>query len=466
MADNLTKFDHIVVLMLENRSFDHMLGSLAHPDHGRRTDVEGLTGNETNHLAGREYPVFHLSKADGNWFPEWEPDPSKWNPRRFQWDPGHQNSSVLNQLKDENGGFVRDFHKHFPSVYPGLIMGYYTAEDLPTYDYLAQEYLVCDHWFSSIEGPTMPNRVYALSGTTLGEVGMPRPPLFRQLKLYESLRTIFEVLDKHDVSWAYYFHDAAYLWTYKRYRKLLGHKNIRRIDEFEKALAEGNLPAVSWIDPDFNHALSHRGNDDHPPSDVRDGQRLVLDIYRAISNSDFRETTLFVITYDEHGGFYDHVRPPTAEDDWPDLRRYGVRVPAIVVSPFVKRGGVSSLHFDHTSIIKTILLKFCQGPNEGIQDWLSKRVKEAIDLSQLLTLESVRPKPAPPDADMFESDSFAGLMALPPVSIAEVESRFDEWDLDEEPIAAADKASELQEMLKALAEDRFENEGSSPTEEL
>jgi len=156
--------------------------------------------------------------------------------------------------------------------------------------------------------------------------------------------------------------------------------------------ASGNLPAVSWIDPNFvDYSVTgpRESNDDHPPSDVMAGQDLVLKLYNAVVNSPAWKKTLLLIVYDEHGGFYDHVEPEDAADDNADFKKFGVRVPAIVVSPWVERGKVSHKVFDHTSIIKTILLRFCRRPDGTIPD-MGARVNNAEPLGTLLTLSTPR----------------------------------------------------------------------------
>jgi phospholipase C len=156
-------------------------------------------------------------------------------------------------------------------------------------------------------------------------------------------------------------------------------------------VAAGRLPAVSWIDPHFKDlkVLGPDSNDDHAPSDVLAGQDLVLTLYHALSSAPTWSKTLFVVTYDEHGGFYDHVEPPAASDDNPDFRRFGVRVPALVVSPLVAKGSSSTallgadFHFDHTSLIKTILTRFCN--TDGNIPAMGTRMAAANHLGHLLT---------------------------------------------------------------------------------
>ena len=143
------------------------------------------------------------------------------------------------------------------------------------------------------------------------------------------------------------------------------------------------MASVNWIDPYF-YLKRNVANDDHPPSDIRKAQKFVAEVYNTLLESPKWDKTMLVIYYDEHGGFYDHVVPPAAEDDFAHLSRYGVRVPAIVVSPWVGEQSVSHTVFDHTSVIKTILERFCRQPDGSIPS-LSRRTDAATDLSCLLT---------------------------------------------------------------------------------
>jgi phospholipase C len=189
---------------------------------------------------------------------------------------------------------------------------------------------------------------------------------------------------------------------------------------FLEDAASGNLPGVAWIDPNFaDLRLGPTGsNDDHPPSDVTAAQDLVLKLYNAVVSSPAWPKTMLVITYDEHGGFFDHVQPGPAEDDFPACANYGVRVPAIVVSPWVEPRGVSHTVFDHTSIIKTILLRFCRQPDGSIPD-MGKRVAAAKHLGELLQLPAARaPTPQAEVQPLIEHvadwrrDLFVGRMEL------------------------------------------------------
>jgi phospholipase C len=400
-AKRLDAIDHIVVLMLENRSFDHMLGYLSLPaEKGGtgRADVDGLKGVDTNFNVydGVNYPIHPLDRTQ--FVGEVE-------------DPDHAGDSVDEQLANGGQGFVANFARvsqaraakaNQSAPDPDLVMGYYDANDLPVYDHLATEYCVVDRWFSAIPGATWPNRLYALTGQAAGSRDDLPVPLY-------ALPSFVRYLDEHNVGWRWYSFDPATLraadpayrftrhdrFAYVDARKLsTRERDVGDLAEEGPSLlddaAAGNLPSVSWIDPRFKdlRVLGPNSNDDHPPSDVIAGQDLVLTVYHALSSAPTWPKTLFVITYDEHGGFYDHVAPPSAVDDDPGVRRHGVRVPALLVSPLVTRGSSSTtllgsdFYFDHTSIIKTILTRFC---NTGGQiPAMTSRVAAANHLGHLL----------------------------------------------------------------------------------
>lgn len=380
--NNLQKIEHIVVLVMENRSFDHLLGYLKLE--GGRLSVDGLTAEMANSFNGKSYRVHHLEKTAFN----------------QNQDPCHDGDCVTEQLSNNNGGFVSDYAAHHPEdPDPGIVMGYYNGANLPVYDHLAREFMICDRWFASVDGATWPNRLYAVTGHAAGKKVNKKIPLY-------SLPSFVRHLDKQKVSWRWYCHDIATLRvTDEQYR--VGHfshfayfdkRSLLSHHSFLDDAAEGNLAAVSWIDPNFvdvGFVGPSGSNDDHPPSDVLAGQELVLKLYNAVINSPAWEKTLLVILYDEHGGFFDHVAPPPAEDDSPGFRHYGVRVPAFIVSPWVERGKVSNQIFDHTSVIKTILLRFCQ-KNDGTIPDMGARVTHANHLGELLTLDT--PRQAPPQA--------------------------------------------------------------------
>jgi phospholipase C len=399
----LQKIDHIVVLMMENRSYDHMLGYLTLK--GRRPELDGLRAEMANvyHDTSGKFPRY-----DGLSFGIHELLDTRMTKSQ---DPPHGGKSVDVQLKNRNGGFVQAYMDERggpPEVHPADVMGYHTGKHLPVYDHLTEKFCVCDRWFSSVGGATFPNRLYSMAGRADGSRDNASPPIY-------CLHSFVRHLDAAKASWATFVHDLTpILWAVDNDYSIhhLLDEHVAWVDghtrpphfraTFMQRAAAGKLPAVSWIDPSFAdlrtglmRLISPPSNDDHPPSDVSFGQALVLKLYDSLASSPQWGKTLFVITYDEHGGFFDHVPPPrNPPDDNPKVfSRYGVRVPAIVVSPLVARRSFSHELFDHTSIIKTILLRFARKgdtiPNMG------KRVTNAEHLGVLLTQDKPRPPETP-----------------------------------------------------------------------
>ncbi len=408
---NLAKVDHIVVLMMENRSFDHMLGYLSLT--GGRADIDGLRPGFANEYQGDSYPAHHLTTT------------------KVADDPDHSARSVDVQIGGGRmDGFVASLARTLADLGvhggdPSPAVGYYDGADVPVYDHLAEEFLVCDRWFSSVPGATWPNRLYSICGSAAGsrdDLPPHRPPMYAKPSFVRHL-------DAHDISWRWYCFDTPTLRLADAHYTIGHHHRFRyfsktglswktkievRVDaraaSFLEDAASGSLPSVSWIDPAFTsfNPLGFCPNDDHAPADIKDGQDLVLAVYDAMAASPNWERSLLVIVYDEHGGFYDHVPPPAAPDDDPAMfGSYGVRVPAIIVSPWVEPRSVSSTVFDHTSIIKTIMLRFCPQALEnpphaknwlrelsaGHPQYLGARVAHAAHLGELLTRRSPRPAP-------------------------------------------------------------------------
>ena len=426
-AGNLEKVDHVVVVMLENRSFDHTLGYLSLS--GRRPEIDGLRPGLANQYQGRTYPVHHLGAT------------------ALGMDPDHSAGAIDRQIADgEMSGFVASAaatlaERGAGDGDPGCVMGYYDGGDVPVYDHLAEEFAVCDRWFASVPGSTLPNRLYALCGVAAGsrdDRPLHVPPLYHQPSFARHL-------DAHRVSWRWYSFDPGTLRLADAHY-LLGHHHRfgyfsktglpwkaafdiscnPKIASFLEDAASGTLPSVSWIDPAFTNfnPLGFPVNDDHPMADIKDGQDLVLAVYDALASSPQWDRSLLVIVYDEHGGFYDHVPPPEAADDEPGMfGRYGVRVPAIIVSPWLEARTVSHTVFDHSSIIKTILSRFCPQalheppPAAGRQARLGlgpqypgMRVARASHLGELLTRDAPRTAPSR-DALLRQAAARAGRAA-------------------------------------------------------
>jgi phospholipase C len=429
----LAQIEHIVVVMLENRSFDHMLGYLSLD--GRRPDVDGLTRDVLEKHPG----LHHLQRTA---FEEWEDPPHGWGP-------------VHRQLADRQNGFVATYDEAIakrghrrPADEPAVVMGYYDGNDLPVYDRLAESFCVADTWFASVPGPTWPNRCYAVAGHSGGhrdnrKRGKSDWPLYY-------LPSFVRFLPENAWRW-YSAHgldlepatvravDPLYLWEPWHSGNFALFANGK--DNFLESAGTGTLPAVSWIDPNFFTAATTAQmlkagklgekvldwlsdlvnspdrikNDDHPPGDVRAGQALVRRIANAVMEGKAWDKTLLIVTYDEHGGFFDHQPAPNAApDDRPDFRDYGIRVPALVISPKVRPRSASSKvaegrAFDHASIIKTILER-C---NPAATELMGRRVREAASLSELLDPGSdLEPQPVEAFPQLAEFDE-----AFPPAML-------------------------------------------------
>lgn len=315
-AGKLEGIDTFVVLMMENRSFDHLLGSRRMLE-GRAEN--GLTGYEWNpDLAGNKVGVFQLK----NFNPD-DP-PHLWDECHRQWNGG------------ANDGFVREH----AGASQHEVMGYHVREDLPITSALADAFTVCDRWHSSVLGPTFPNRYHLHGATSRGlKHNAPLP----------DFTSIFDVLGYAGVDSRTYFHDLPFQTAYSRFEGVTG------IEQFFADAASGTLPRVSFVDPKF---AGPDANDDHPSTDVRLGQALIGSVYAALASSPQWSRCMFIVTYDEHGGFYDHVAPGQTVADEPGFEQLGFRVPAIVAGPSVLAGGVVSTPFEHVSVISTLTRRF------------------------------------------------------------------------------------------------------------
>jgi phospholipase C len=323
--------------MMENHSYDRVLGwtKQEHPD------IEGVDPDRPG--MNPDYPVTTDTVFQ-----------AETRSRNIASDPGHDLDNVLGQIAGGNQGFVADFAQMYPQA--GLperkeIMGWYPYGFLPALHFLAYNFVVCDHWFASVPGPTWPNRFFAHSGTSLGHVDMPEGIFNPNLHLYDQ-RTLYDELDNARVDWRIYYGDVpqSLVMTHQlgkldRYRKL---------DRWTADVQASDLPSYVFIEPYY---FGTEQNDQHPPQDIMRGDALVAAVFNALhANQRIFEQTLLIILYDEHGGFYDHVPPPqTIAPDGNTSRfafnRLGVRVPAILVSPWLGQGFSATL-LDHTSLLR------------------------------------------------------------------------------------------------------------------
>ena len=362
--------NHVVLLILENHSFDQMLGCFK----SVHAPLEGVDPLSPGKNVDSKGDVFEQRPT---------------SVRNTDLDPHHEMEHVQQQLAKGNSGFVSNFESCYPestAAQRNYIMDYYPLGDLPGLHSLGRDFMICDRWHASVPGPTWPNRFFALTGTSSGQVDMPDDGAHQgDLKGYleQQQATIFDRLNEKHVPWKVYFSGLPQSVVLGHQREPENMARYFRMEQFfaDAAGPEAEFPAVSVIEPDFMGAGQ---NDDHPPHDVMKAQKLIAAVYNAIrANGALWDSTLLVVFYDEHGGFYDHVPPPQApppdEHTGYPFDLFGVRVPAILVSPWVSRGFTSTL-FDHTSVLRYLIDKWGLGS-------LGKRAAAANNIGTLITVQ-------------------------------------------------------------------------------
>jgi phospholipase C len=384
--------------MLENRSFDHMLGFL-YETSGNVSPTgqpfEGLTGTESNpDENGVAVPVYAIQASDANAY---------FMPGA---DPGEGYSATNSQLFGSvtaptppvatNQGFVTDYSYTLGwegnekwSILSGTtansIMGIFTPQMLPVLSGLAQGFAVCDYWFGSAPTETLPNRAFVNAGTSQGHMD-------DKTTTY-TCPSIYSLLSSNNISWTIYGYDDPPL-TRQDFTDITNadESHFGLFTDFQSAAAAGTLASYVFLEPSWGAT----GNSQHPNYDVALGEQLIHDVYYALRNGPNWNKTLLIITYDEHGGCYDHVPPPqgavppdhSAGEDGFDFTRFGPRVPTVLVSPLIAAGTVfrvpaGSMPLDHTSILKTLETRWSL-PN------LTARDAAAPDVSAALTLATPR----------------------------------------------------------------------------
>ncbi|KAJ4978031.1 hypothetical protein NE237_008811 [Protea cynaroides] len=352
----------IVVLVMENRSFDHMLGWMKQIN----PEINGVNGTESNPLSTADPHSDLIFFNDQSQFV----DP----------DPGHSFQAILEQIFGSNtttttpsmNGFAQQAFSMTGSLnMTQTVMSGFQPERVPVYKALASEFAVFDRWFASVPASTQPNRLYVHSATSHGATSNAGFPLL----LGYPQRTIFENLDQAGFSFGIYFQNVPTTLFYRNLRKLKHAMKFRPYDLFFKRDAqEGRLPNYVVVEQRYFDTKLWPANDDHPSHDVYYGQMLVKEVYEALRAGPQWNETMLVITYDEHGGFYDHVATPVSGVPSPDavvgpepfyfgFDRLGVRVPTIVVSPWINKGTVvhgpngspfPTSEFEHSSIPATV----------------------------------------------------------------------------------------------------------------
>jgi phospholipase C len=340
--DMLPQIDHIVIVMMENHSFDNILGMLPHKVRARR-GVDGLPVSRR----GTQLSV----NVDGTG----KPVRAQHAPSVCQLEgvPGQNwNASHLSWGNGRNDGFVK---ASGPAA-----MWFWDDKDLPFTYSLASKFPVGERYFGSCLGQTYPNRRYMLTGSSDGVISTDATTFSTPARN----GTIFDRLDRHGITWRNYYEDLPAALVVPGVFTQARSKRIVKLDSFFADALHGKLPNVSYVDPQFEIRSEEN------PQDIQFGERFVARVVRAVMESPAWEKTALFLTYDEHGGYYDHVPPPRAlkPDNTPPLLkpgdtpgafdRYGFRVPMVVVSPYARPGYVSNVVQDHTSLLKFIERKW------------------------------------------------------------------------------------------------------------
>ncbi len=362
-TDTLPEIDHFLVLMMENHSYDNYLGMLGRDPAGQPRGDGFTVGSDGKPTAANPYPdgrTQHAFRMPTTCQLSGKPS-QEWEQAHIQFNGGR------------NDGFVK-------SDSGPVAMGYWTGQDLPWAYSLAATFPLADRWFAPVPGQTQPNRRYLLAATSVGMVDDVLP----ENLLPPPHGTIFDRLDEHHIPWRNYyssFPPTSYLFL----GEAIGdHASVVPIAQFFTDARSGNLPGFAIIDPDFGH------NSGENPQNIVHAEVFAASVVEAVMQSPAWQRTLLVWTFDEGGGYYDHVPPPAAvpPDGIPPLppaahydgfARYGFRVPAVVVSPWSRPGHVTSVTHDHTSILAMLERKWNLPA-------LTERDAAAADLSDFLDL--------------------------------------------------------------------------------
>lgn len=383
----IADIEHFVVLMMENRSFDHLFGYL---------DLENID----NLTSGGPFEVDGPFLPDGTVGPPAYPFKSTGVHSDYitMPDPGHEFIDVTNQIfgygkqppaAANMRGFVQNFQKRSSAPRPLDIMRCFRMLDVPVLSTLAHNFVVCDRWFSSVPSSTWPNRYFFHAATSMGWVDLVSSECLDLMtgKIPFDAPTLFNRVDAVGRDWRVYFHNPPHASTLQSVAKTLDGQldktHWREFDPgnslpgFAQDVGGGDLPFYTFIEPQFDMIHPNNpmvpDNSGHPSGDFKRAQELIREVYNALRSSDLWSTSALIILFDEHGGFYDHVVPPSvpAELTYPpkgafQFDRLGPRVPALVISPWVKKGFVDhgpgtgdqpdpNVFYDHTSVASTLI---------------------------------------------------------------------------------------------------------------
>ncbi|HEY5921306.1 MAG TPA: alkaline phosphatase family protein [Kofleriaceae bacterium] len=412
-AQARARISSVVVLCMENRSFDHYFGALSLPrDRGGLgvTGINGLKGGETNRTTGG-------STIQSRVLDDFTPHdlPHEWGEMHAMFDGGRMGGFVraaeaaartrTAELQKNKDASLRVGPDELASIMAREAMGYHTPAQLPMLYALARQSTLCEHWYSSVMGPTWPNRFFLHGGDSRGvQSNTPITSI--------NWESILDVVHKSGKESKNFYHDVAWLRgaspSPTREARDIFEDMVSSFDAltptgFFARARENKLPALSIIDPHFGLFNPQDANDDHPDfgggegHHVRMGQALIASIVAALAqNRDQWNRTLFVITYDEGGGFYDHAKPPTTYDARADFRQLGFRVPALVIGPYARRGCSVKTTLDHTSLLSSIIRLLDTQGYENAE--VNKRLNAGNDLLECLDANALEGQPHAPPA--------------------------------------------------------------------
>ncbi len=370
MAKDLSRVQTVVIAMMENRSFDHILGHLGLPDSGHplAARIEGIQHAQVYYAHDTYQPTPIAS-------PSLTPDPP------------HEREDIdvqINSILGPMHGFAQSYRNAYPNADVTRVMEYCTHGYLPSTEFLAHNFALCDNWFACLPASTLPNRLMAMSGYAL--VDHTPNGLFQiadDLFNDNPDDLVYDWLRARGVSWRVYYSGSFFFMQMPRlldlYQGDVQAQNLfRPIDRLIEDFESGDLPEVVFVEPlyedDYRRGTA-AASDDHPPASLYGGQRHLKILYDALSAGDTWNNLVAFITYDEHGSFFDHVRPPAIPTTPPPQAQYsvgfntlGVRVPGIVVSPFVQPASLCEHLLDHTSILKFLGEKFNGGKYTDLVD--------------------------------------------------------------------------------------------------
>jgi phospholipase C len=410
----LNDIETIVFVMMENRSFDHMLGYLSLDKTPNKLPVDGLRSDPkwqasyANLAGGKSYPLIRLAPGDS-----------------IDEDPPHGRDRIHAQIGTAPagpgptlmGGFAATFLEAHPgSPQAGRVMGHYDSAGVPTYDFFARNYCVCDRWFASLPLGTQANRLMSMSGESkIVENAVPIP----------DQRLVYDWLEENKISWRVYvsggfapFFLLMRHWSLRIVQSLaLGTGHFRRFNALRSDWkSKKPAPSVIFVEPEYGDAPGSKPNDDHPPAPARRGQDFLNEVYQILTSNPARwAKTLMIVTYDEHGGFFDHVPPlhiaGTAGGE--SFQTSGIRVPAFLISPHVDAGQVFSEPVDHTSFLALLDQRF--GNGSGFSPAVKARQSSLGRLSDALRSKARSgPVPTLPAPVQVKGMGLAAAAARPP----------------------------------------------------